>query len=273
MKLLDGQELAGYIKERQAKQVRNLRQAHGVSPTLAIVQSTDDPVINTYVRMKQQYGDDILVDVVTHNVSIDQVAQTIQRLNNDDNVHGIIVQLPLSDASQTDHVVNMVARHKDVDGLAAESIFTPATAMGIDWLINGYNIDLRGKRIAIIGAGRLVGAPLARLWKEAGFDVTSFDEHSGDISKKIRRFTVVVSAAGVPNLVKSQSLQPGAIVIDAATSTEHGKIVGDISDDVRERADLTITPEKGGVGPLTVCALFDNVIRAARESADVVSGE
>lgn len=266
MKLLDGKEMAGFIQERQAKQVRALRQAEGVVPKLAIVQTADDPVIDTYVRMKQAYGAEILIEVEHHKTSAERLLETIDSLNADSSVHGIIVQLPLANREQTDEAVNRVAPEKDVDGLGQAAQFDPATPMAIDWLVNGYNIELKGKKIAIVGNGRLVGAPLARLWQTAGYAVTVFDNSSPAVASKLRRHQVVVSAAGVPGLVTSQSIQPGAVVIDAATATEEGKVVGDIADDVRERTDLTITPKKGGVGPLTVCALFDNVIRAARRT-------
>lgn len=268
MKVLNGRELAEYIKERQARQVRGLRQADGVSPKLAIVQTTDDPVIATYVRMKQGYGADIFVDVEVYNVVSDQLFETIEKLNTDESVHGIIIQLPLADESQTEQAVNTVAPEKDVDGLGDKAVLTPATPMAIDWLLAGYNVQLSGKRIAVIGNGRLVGAPLAKLWRNAGHDVSVYDRSSTNMRDEIAAADVVVTAAGVPGLIDSAVLKEGAVVVDAATSAEHGKIIGDVADDVRERQDLTITPEKGGVGPLTVAALFDNVIRAARGFAE-----
>lgn len=268
MKLLDGTELASYIKERQAKQVRGLRQANKISPKLAIIQTSDNEVIATYVRMKQRYGSDILIDVEIHKPKNDELMTVIDACNQDPSVHGVIIQLPLDDEGQTEAAVNLVAPQKDVDGLGKNSRHVPATAVAIDWLLNGYNVQLRGRKIAIIGNGRLVGAPLAKLWRAAGHDVTVFDENSKNIEKTLRRYPVIISAAGAPNLITSQSVQPGAVVVDAATSAEHGKIVGDVADDVRLRDDLTITPEKGGVGPLTVVALFDNVIRAAQATTN-----
>jgi methylenetetrahydrofolate dehydrogenase (NADP+)/methenyltetrahydrofolate cyclohydrolase len=264
VKLLDGTELADYVKERQAKQVRNLRQTWNTSPKLAIVQTLDDPVIDTYVRMKKRYGEDISVDVDIHRPLAEEVSSLIATLNDDSSVHGIIVQLPLNQDLDIDATLNAVKVEKDVDGLAENSRFIPATAQAIDWLVNGYNINLRDKKIAIVGHGRLVGKPLAKLWQDAGYQVTIFDAASKDMGKRLRRFGVVVSATGVPGLIVSAHLQPGAVVVDAATSAEHGKIVGDIASEVRERSDLTLTPEKGGVGPLTVVSLFENVISAAR---------
>ncbi len=265
-KILSGAELASYIKERQVRQVRGLRQAEGIAPKLAIIQTTDDPVIATYVRMKQRYGVDVLVDVDVHSVASNELFETIKRLNNDASVHGIIIQLPLAEESQTGEAVDLVAPQKDVDGLGKEALFTPATPMAIDWLLAGYNVNFAGKKIAIIGNGRLVGAPLAALWRNAGRDVVVFDSGAEDVSLQLKSMDIIVTATGVPGLIGADSLKPGAVVVDAATSAEHGKIVGDLADDVRLRDDLTITPEKGGVGPLTVCALFDNVIRAARAS-------
>lgn len=267
MRILDGRELADYIKERQAKQVRALRQASHVFPKLAIVQTIDDPVIDTYVRLKQAYGEDIQVEVEIHKVDQAVLFPTIETLNTDETVHGIIIQLPLADESETDRAVNMVAPQKDVDGLGEEAVYTPATAMAIDWLLAGYNVDIKSKSIAIVGNGRLVGAPLARLWASMGLNVSVFDDSTDDLVTGLRGAGIVVTATGVPGVVNSAMLQPNAVVVDAGTAAEHGKIVGDLAPDVRQRSDLTITPEKGGVGPLTVTALFDNVIQAAKATA------
>jgi len=268
MKILDGRELAGYIQERQIRQVRNLRQAYKVIPTLVIVQTTDNPVIDAYVRMKQAYGDEILIDVVQHAVQQSELAALIQTLNTDATVHGVIVQLPLSDPSETDAIVNAIAPEKDVDGLGVNAQFTSATATAIDWLLAGYNVDLKAKRIAIVGRGRLVGAPLIKLWQTTGYDLAVYDDTTTDLSSELREAQVIVTATGVPGLITEQMLQPSAVVVDAGTATEGGKIVGDVAESVRERNDLTITPVRGGVGPLTIAALFDNVILAAKHVAD-----
>lgn len=268
MKILDGLELRGYIKERQAKQVRALRQSWKVIPKLAIIQTIDDPVIDTYVRMKKAYGADVLIDVDIYKIDQADILTQIETLNNDPSVYGIITQLPLADPSQTDVAVNAVAPAKDVDGLGEGSSLTPATAMAIDWLLAGFNIDLQGKNIAIVGKGRLVGAPLAKLWQSAGYNVTIYDRKTVDLPAAIRESDVVVTATGVPSLITADMVKPGAVVVDAGTAAEHGKVVGDVAADVRELDDITITPITGGVGPLTVAALFDNVIQAARVVAD-----
>ena len=267
MKLLNGSDLSGFVKERQARQVRALRQSKRIFPRLAIVSSSDSPVIETYMRLKQRYGADILVDVDIHHVDQAVMPQLIDELNQNSEIHGIIVQLPLADPGQTDTIVNSVNPDKDVDGLGSSAKFDPATPVAINWLLAGYNIDLQSKRIAIVGQGRLVGAPLMRMWANSGYDVTAFDESNQDeMRQALNQYDVIVTATGVPGLITDDLVKLGAVVVDAGTASEQGKIVGDVSSDVRKRDDLTITPEKGGVGPLTIAALFDNLIRAASES-------
>lgn len=264
MRYLNGSELAGFIKERQAHQVRNLRQAHHVHPKLAIVLTIDDPVINVYMRLKQNYGEDILIDVEIHRINQNDAAEVIKKLNNDPEVHGIIVQLPLERPEESEEIVNLVAPEKDVDALGKKAVFDPATPMAINWLLAGYNVELKGKKVVLVGHGRLVGEPLAKMWRNSNLDVTVVDRSTKDIASVIKQADVLVTAAGVPGLIKSDMIKPDTVVVDAAVASEDGKLAGDLDAKVRDRQDLTITPEKGGVGPLTVCALFDNVIRAAR---------
>lgn len=268
MRILNGKELSEYITERQARQIRTLRQSFRVVPKLAIVQTIDDSVIDMYVRLKQNYGEDILAEVDVHKIDQADLLQTIHTLNDDKTVHGIIIQLPLSDPSETDAAVNAVLPAKDVDGLGKDATLTPATAMAVDWLLAGYNVELKGRPIAIVGNGRLVGAPLAKLWATAGYNVSVYDDTTDDLASQVRKAEIIVTATGVPGLITSRMLQPGAAVVDAGTASEDGKLVGDVAEDVRERTDLTITPKKGGVGPLTVTALFDNLIQAAQATVE-----
>lgn len=264
MKMLNGSDLAVYIKERQATQVRNLRQAHGIIPKLAIVVTVDNPVIDVYMRLKQRYGADILVEVDVHRVAQTEVKSLLNKLSNDASVHAIIVQLPLHDPSETETIVNLVAPEKDVDGLSAGSKFDPATALSILWLLSGYNINLAGKRVILVGHGKLVGQPLEKLLIASGIKPEIADKETPDVPGEVLKADIVISATGVPGLIKSDMLKQGAVVIDAGVASEGGKTVGDVAPEVYEtRDDLTITPLKGGVGPLTVCALFENVIRAA----------
>ena len=266
MRELNGSELAGFIKERQAKQVRALRQAWHINPRLAIVTDVENPVIETYMRLKQRYGADILIDVEIHRVPAGSALEVIQELNNRDDVQGIILQLPISNSDQTEELLESIREDKDVDGLRKRAIFQAATPTAISWLLAGYGVDLKGKKVAIVGRGRLVGAPLEKMWLKSGVDVAVFEK--GDDLSQLINYDIIVSATGVPGLIKSQMIKTKAVVIDAGTASENGKIVGDVSEEARQRNDVIITPKKGGVGPLTVSALFDNVITACLKIAN-----
>ncbi|HET7320442.1 MAG TPA: bifunctional 5,10-methylenetetrahydrofolate dehydrogenase/5,10-methenyltetrahydrofolate cyclohydrolase [Candidatus Saccharimonadales bacterium] len=268
MKLLNGKELAGYIQERQAKQVRALRQARGVFPKLAIIRTNPDPVVDSYMKLKQNYGTDILIDVEVHTVDQAEALERIAALNADLNVHGIIVQIPLPDPARTTETLNAVAAEKDVDGLAENTLFEPATPMAIDWLLAGYNIDLATKHIVIVGHGRLVGRPLAALWRSNGFDVEVVDKSVESLKAVTQNADVLVTATGAPGLIKRDMVKDSVVIVDAGVATDSNGLVGDVAPEVRELPNITITPEKGGVGPLTVCALFENVIRAAQRVAE-----
>ena len=261
---LNGRELVGFIKERQAHQVRGLRQHFKVVPKLAIITTIDSPVIDLYVRLKCNYAADIAVETGVYRTTSRAAGDLLAQLNANPSVKGIIVQLPLDDPAQTDAVVNLIAPEKDVDGLGQNAKWDSATATAINWLLAGYNVNLSGKRLALVGNGRLVGAPLLKMWRNSGLDVTVYDESTTDkLATELINYDVIVSAAGVPGLIKSEMLRPGAVVVDAGTASEGGKVVGDLDPVARQRSDLTVTPEKGGVGPLTIAALLDNVIRAS----------
>lgn len=263
MKLLNGSELAGFIKQRHAQQAEKLRERK-IIPKLAIVQVKDDPAINTYVKLKRQYGADIGVEVEVHNPEQADVPALLEKLNQDQSVHGIIIQLPLTDISETEKIVNLVASTKDVDALGERSEFEPATPMAILWLLQGYNVELTGKKVLLIGRGKLVGAPLEKILKDSGIEVEVVDREVKNLAEHTNKADVIITATGHPSVLQSHMVKQGAVVVDAGVASEEGKTVGDLAPEVYQRDDLTLTPEKGGVGPLTVCALFENVIRAAQ---------
>lgn len=269
MKLLNGAQLAAYIKERQAHQVRALRQARKIAPKLAIILTTDNPVSEAYINMKKRYGADILIDVDLHHVKQKDTPALLERLNKDDSVHGIIVQLPLEDADQTEEIVNLVAAEKDVDGLGKAARFDPATPLAILWLLAGYNVDLKApKQVLLVGQGRLVGAPLKQLMEASGITPAVADKFTKDLKAEALKADVIITATGKHGVITPDMIKEKAVVVDAGVADVGGKKVGDLAPEVYDRDDLTLTPGKGGVGPLTVCALFDNVIRAAERVAE-----
>lgn len=267
MKELKGSELAEFIKERQAKTVRALRQAHDVKPKLAIVYTLEHGPSLTYMERKKQYGADILVDVDIHYVEQARVRELLEQLNTDSTVHGIIVQLPLADPSETDAVVDMIAPEKDVDGLGENAPYTPATPMAILWLLAGYNVDLEKSRIALVGRGKLVGAPLIKMFDESGYNYVLIHSKTPNTQELLLEADVIITATGRAGLITSGMVKSGAVVVDAGVAGEKGKTVGDVADDVYERDDISLTPRRGGVGPLTICALFENTLRAAEARA------
>ena len=270
MKILDGKELAGFVKERQAHVVKILR-SNKKRAKLVIIRDSENPVITKYVNLKCQYGEDIGVEVVdeyVENPTLDILKDAVKRANEDETVSGIIVQLPLTNLEWTEEVVNLIDAKKDVDGLANykgredERVFDSATATAINWLLAGHNIELKDKKIAIVGRGKLVGAPLIRMWANSGFNLEVF--HRGSDFMTLKDFDVIVTATGNPHLITNEMIKPGAVVVDAGTASEGGHLVGDISEEIRNRTDLeAITPKIGGVGPLTVSVLFEDVLKAA----------
>ncbi len=268
MKILNGKELADYIKERQAKQVRALRQAHKVAPKLVIIRTNPDPVVDSYMKLKAGYGADIEVETEVLTIKQEEAAEAIQKLNHDKTVHGIIVQIPLPDPKQTNDILNTVSPKKDVDGLNEKTVFDAPTPMAINWLLAGYNVDFLGKHIVVVGHGRLVGKPLSKMWIASGYDFEVVDKKIDNLAEVTKKADILVTATGVPGLIKPDMVKPEAVIVDAGVATDKNGLVGDVATSVRELPNITITPEKGGVGQLTVCALFENVIRAARQVAE-----
>ena len=260
MKILNGLELAGFIKERQAQQVAGMSK----KPTLLIIRDSDNPVIMKYVNLKIAYGEDIGIKVLDyHAKNPDDIKNKILSANQDSEISGIIIQLPILDKEKTDELCNLIAPQKDVDGLGKNASFDSATATAINWLLAGYDIKLQNQKIAIVGRGKLVGAPLFKMFTNSGHNVTLF--HRGDDLTKLNQYDIIITATGVPGLVSSSMIKPGAYLIDAGTASEKGILKGDVADDVRTRTDLAaISPRTGGVGPLTVTCLFDHVIQAGR---------
>ena len=258
MKSLNGKDLASFIKERQAHQVASL--AH--KPKLLIIRDSDNPVITKYVNLKIAYGTDIGAEVEDYRAKDSaDIAERITAANEDPNITGIILQLPILEKDKTDQLCNLIATEKDVDGLGIDAKYDSATATAILWLLAGYDIKLENKKIAIVGRGKLVGAPLYKIFTASGYDVTLF--HKGNDLTNLKKFDIIISATGAPGLISSDFISPSATLVDAGTASEDGVIKGDLAPELYTRTDLTaITPVKGGVGPLTITCLFDHLLQA-----------
>lgn len=259
MKILNGQDLADFVKARQAQQVFALQQP----PKLLIIRDSDNPVITKYVNLKIEYGNDIGIkveDYLAKNSA--DIATKIQSANTDSTISGIILQLPILEKAKTDELCNLITPTKDVDGLGQNAKYDSATATAINWLLAGYDIKLNTAKIAIVGRGKLVGAPLYRMFVNSGYNVTLF--HRGDDLTKLNQYDIIITATGVPGLISDSMIKPGAVLVDAGTASEDGVLKGDTAPEVRSRTDLAaITPTTGGVGPLTISCLFDHVIQAS----------
>lgn len=256
-KLLNGRDVAEFIKFRHSEQARKAQKPI----KLAIIQTTADEVTNIYLRIKQNYASDIGVDTEIHRTNTDKALVLINELNMREDINGIILQLPIDDMSKVDQLLNAISSAKDVDGLAEGSKFDPPTAVAIQWLLSAYNIEVMGKKIVVLGQGRLVGGPLTNILKLSGLDVIGVDDQTKDLHRKCLEADILICATGVPGLVKTEMVKSGAVIIDAGTATDNGEVVGDVSEEVRSRQDISITPIKGGVGPLTVAALFENLLK------------
>jgi methylenetetrahydrofolate dehydrogenase (NADP+)/methenyltetrahydrofolate cyclohydrolase len=263
-KELVGSDVAGFVKERQIGSVRSL----GFRPKLAIVCTNKTPVTDVYLRIKQAYADDIGADTEVVETTDAMLPPVIQLLNDRPDVNGVVIQLPLNNPALTETVLSLVNPEKDIDGLGKDALYDPATPTAVLWLLAAYNIDLRGKKVLVVGQGRLVGAPLARMLRDSGVDITTADDTTTDIKELCLSSHIIISATGQPNLITDDMVPLDAVIIDAGTATDNGEVVGDVGEEVRSRPDVTITPKKGGVGPLTIAALFDNLIRSARAKSE-----
>jgi len=261
MRLLNGQELAGYIKQQQLRQFRSLWSQYHIKAKLAVIVTINDPVIELYIKLKSHYGQDIGVNVEIFRVNMTDLEKTVKQLNVDPTFQGVIIQLPLDDMSRVDYYLNLLDDQKDVDGLSLHHSLDPATPKAILWLLAGFNIDLNGQKILIVGQGRLVGKPLTEILQKSdlNINITTADEKTKDLKSLCLQSNIIVTATGQSGLITNDMINPKTIIVDAGTTSENGQIVGDVDSNLYERDDLTITPPKGGVGPLTICALFDNL--------------
>jgi methylenetetrahydrofolate dehydrogenase (NADP+)/methenyltetrahydrofolate cyclohydrolase len=256
MKLLAGRDIADFIAQRHTTMVA----AMAVPPHLAIVRMGKDASTDVYLRVKSHYGESIGANVSVFAETPETILERINHLNLDPGVTGIIVQLPLSDPKMVGPALAAVALEKDVDGLAPGTSFEAATPKAALWLLAAHNVDVKG-RIVVIGQGRLVGKPLADRLEASGLDVVRCDIHTKNLAAETLQADIIFTSTGQPNLIKPDMVKPGAVIVDT------GSPKSELDPPLYRQDDLIITPNPGGVGPMTVVSLFDNLIIAAQAVA------
>ncbi len=235
--------------------------------SLAVILVGEDPVSLSYVHAKEKKALELGINFKLYcfpNIASErQVIELIEKLNSDSEIDGVIVQLPLPKEFDVNRVLKKISPDKDIDGFFSEK-FTPPTVCAILEILNHYQIDLKGKKVVIVGHGRLVGKPLATLLQKKGIEPKICTSDS-DIAFETKDADIIISATGVLNLIKPEMVSEKAIIIDAGTAESNGKISGDIDPKVFDKVK-SYTPTPGGVGPVTVACLMRNLVEATKKS-------
>ncbi|VTX86226.1 Bifunctional protein FolD protein [Campylobacter jejuni] len=278
MTLLDGKALSAKIKE-ELKEKNQFLKSKGIESCLAVILVGNNPASQTYVKSKakacEECGIKSLVYHLNENTTQNELLALINTLNHDDSVHGILVQLPLPDHICKDLILESIISSKDVDGfhpinvghlnLGLESGFLPCTPLGVMKLLKAYEIDLEGKDAVIIGASNIVGRPMATMLLNAGATVSVCHIKTKDLSLYTRQADLIIVAAGYVNLLRSDMVKEGVIVVDVGINRlESGKIVGDVDFEEVSKKSSYITPVPCGVGPMTIAMLLENTVKSAK---------
>ncbi len=276
--ILDGKTLSQKIREELKAEVESIVSSGGRRPGLAVVLVGDDPASEVYVKNKinacKRVGIESFFYKLERSTLTEELLEVIAELNAREEVDGILVQLPLPSQIDQREVILAISPEKDVDGFHPENMgklvasmedgFIPCTPLGIDLLLSHYGIDVKGKDVVIVGAGFIVGRPLSllMLWRDA--TVTVCHIHTKDLKKHTLGADILISATGVPGLIKSDMVREGAVVVDVGITKVDGRIVGDVDFEAVKEKVSAITPVPGGVGPMTVTGLLMNTMKAYR---------
>jgi len=273
-RLIDGKALAARVRERVGREVSKLSSP----PGLATILVGEDPASEVYVRMKREDSAQVGIESFHHEpggeVSEEELGDLIRSLDQDERVHGILLQLPLPDHLDQDALISLIDPAKDVDGLTPvnaglltqgrEDAIIPCTPAGVMELLSEAGADLEGAHAVVLGRSILVGKPLASLLLAANATVTHCHSHTRDLAGICREADVLVAAVGSPGLVTAEMVRPGAIVIDVGTNRGESGLVGDVDFEAVSELAAAITPVPGGVGPMTRAMLLVNTLAAAR---------
>jgi methylenetetrahydrofolate dehydrogenase (NADP+)/methenyltetrahydrofolate cyclohydrolase len=281
MQLIDGKALAQKVQDSVAKEVETLKQEKNIVPGLAVILVGDDPASHAYVNMKAKACEKVGFYSITHNmpdtISQDEIIATIEMINANPRIDGILVQLPLPKHIDTDKILEVIDPKKDVDGFHAYNVgrlvtglesFVPCTPLGVMKMFEEYDIDLEGKDVCVVGASNIVGKPMASLLLNANATVTVTHIYTKDLKAHTSKADIVVVGVGVPGLIKEDMVKEGAIVIDIGINRlENGKLVGDVDFENVSGKCSYITPVPGGVGPMTIAMLLANTLKSAKARA------
>ncbi len=278
MQLIDGKSLANKVQASVATQVEELKREKNIVPGLAVILIGDDPASHAYVKMKAKACEKVGFYSITHNmpdtISQDEIIATIEMMNNNPRIDGILVQLPLPKHVDTDKILEVIDPKKDVDGFHAYNMgrlvtnldsFVACTPLGVMKMFEEYNIDLEGKDVCVVGASNIVGKPMASLLLNANATVTITHIFTKDLKAHTSQADIIVVGVGVPGLIKEDMVKEGAIVIDIGINRmEDGSLVGDVDFKNVSSKCSYITPVPGGVGPMTIAMLLSNTVKAAK---------
>ena len=276
-KLLMGKEVSARIKGELSQEVKVLKEK-GINPGLAVIIVGDDPASRVYVNNKKKACEEVGIYSEEYALSADtpqsELMALIDKLNNDDKISGILVQLPLPKGFDEEAVINAINPKKDVDAFHPVNVgkimvgnydFVPCTPAGVMELIKESGIDPSGKECVIVGRSNIVGKPQAMLLLHSNATVTICHSKTKDLKEKTKSADILVVAVGRPNFVTGDMIKPGAVVIDVGINRlENKKLVGDVDFDSAEKVAAAITPVPGGVGPMTIAMLMRNTIKAAQ---------
>ena len=290
-KIIDGNKVAAEMQAEMVGEVEKLK-AEGVTPGLSVVLVGEDPASKVYVRNKARTCKKLGIKSEQYNLDADaseqEVLDLVQKLNEDETVHGILVQMPLPKQIDEGKVINAISAEKDVDGfhpmnvgkmVVGEPGFLPCTPHGVQHLLLRSGIEISGKHVVVVGRSNIVGKPVANilLQKQEGANATVTVCHTGtaDIGAHTREADIIIAAAGRPNTVTADMVKAGVVVIDVGVnrvddpSARRGfKLVGDVDFDAVKEKAAAISPVPGGVGPMTITMLMHNTITSAKMHAE-----
>ena len=277
---IDGKAFSQVILEKIREEHNQLKEKYGKQAGLAVVIVGNNPASQVYVRNKMKacenvgfYSENIELD---ENISEKELLQEIDKLNKNDRINGILVQLPLPSHINELKIIDSISPEKDVDGFHVANIgkmvigdetgFLSCTPYGIMQLLEEYKIEIAGKDAVIIGRSNIVGKPMALMLIQKGATVQVCNSRTKDLRKKLNDADIIIVAAGVPKLLKKEYVKEGAVVIDVGINRVDGKICGDVDyEEVAEKASY-ITPVPGGVGPMTIASLIKNTFKSYKNS-------